>query len=195
MGFLHVSPLDGQAASKVLGTFVSSPGVSAAGVIRCSCMGVSRQHSILSIEKSQVMRHLYNSAPARNEGWGVCCRGGLIVYRTSIPAAEITSNALLDVAHPVHDAATVCTSQSMSNSIPVFLCPLHTAVTGHCGGSFRVCRWSLVGGCLIRIWRCHVQTMDVVTCRYCTMAATPIHIWPDLRNLAESLVLGVALNP
>lgn len=29
------------------------------------------------------------------------------MYRTSIPAAELTANALLDVGHPVHDAATV----------------------------------------------------------------------------------------
>ncbi len=195
MGFLHVSPLDGQAASKVLGTFVSSPGVSAAGVIRCSCMGVSRQHSILSIEKSQVMRHLYNSAPARNEGWGVCCRGGLIVYRTSIPAGEITSNALLDVAHRVHDAATVCASQSMSNSIPVFLRPLHTAVIEHSGDSSTVCKWSLVGVCLVCIWCCHLQTMDAVMCRKFSLAAIPIQFSPDLRKLAESLVLGVAMDP
>ncbi len=46
-------------------------------------------------------------------GGCACGRGGLIVYRTSIPAAEMTSSALLDVAHPVHDAATVCTCQKL----------------------------------------------------------------------------------
>ncbi len=37
------------------------------------------------------------------------CRSGFIAYRTSIPAAEVRANALLDVGHPVHDAATVST--------------------------------------------------------------------------------------
>ncbi|CAL8467305.1 g6842 [Coccomyxa elongata] len=60
--------------------------------------------------RSQI-RHLYpgdgvaSRRPLIMEEYGLS--GGLIVYRTSIPAAEMTSSALLDVAHPVHDAATV----------------------------------------------------------------------------------------
>lgn len=34
-------------------------------------------------------------------------RGGLIVYRARVPAGELVEGALLDLGHPVHDAATV----------------------------------------------------------------------------------------
>ena len=42
----------------------------------------------------------------RHSTWCVH-RGGLIVYRTRVPAGELVEGALLDVGHPVHDAATV----------------------------------------------------------------------------------------
>jgi hypothetical protein len=36
-----------------------------------------------------------------------CGRGGLIVYQTRIPAAEMKADSVLNMGHRVHDAATV----------------------------------------------------------------------------------------
>ncbi|EIE22122.1 hypothetical protein COCSUDRAFT_1093, partial [Coccomyxa subellipsoidea C-169] len=46
--------------------------------------------------------------------------GGLIMYQTEIPAAEMKANSLLDMGHPVHDAATVTVGR-LSRNGPVNL--------------------------------------------------------------------------
>ena len=56
-------------------------------------------------------RHAAHAGTPKHAPHLICApglhRSGLIGYRTAIAAAELTANSLLDLGHPVHDAATV----------------------------------------------------------------------------------------